>query len=456
MVRTRLLRPSVVIPVVVVVVGGAAWIGLRAGRGTAATTTTAVTSQLFTVSPTTLAQTVSATGTIAPAETESLSFAVAGTVTAVKVAAGDSVTQGQVLATLSSAALESAVAQAQATLASSNAQLSDDQAAAASSAQITADQTNVASAYANLVAAVQDLSGATLTSPIAGTVATVNLTVGEVLGSSGGSGTSISGTGTGSGRSAASSSTSGTSGDGSGSGSGSSAASSSTGQIEVISAAYVVNLAVDTTTIGNVKVGQSATVTPMSSSGSSGGGGGRGGGGGGFGGGGGGGFGGGATSSASGSSASTSTATGASAPGTVTSVGTIASASSGVATFPVVVAVQGTPAGFHAGASGSVAITYDSLANVLAVPASAVTQSNGTSYVTVSTNGKNAKRAVTTGTSSGGQVEITSGLTAGDQIVVTVPTFRRAGSGTRTGGSGGGGFGGFGGGGGGRSGSVTP
>ena len=448
MVRTRLLRPSVVIPVVVVVVGGAAWIGLRAGRGTAATTTTAVTSQLFTVSPTTLAQTVSATGTIAPAETESLSFAVAGTVTAVKVAAGDSVTQGQVLATLSSAALESAVAQAQATLASSNAQLSDDQAAAASSAQITADQTNVASAYANLVAAVQDLSGATLTSPIAGTVATVNLTVGEVLGSSGGSGTSISGTGTGSGRSAASSSTSGTSGDGSGSGSGSSAASSSTGQIEVISAAYVVNLAVDTTTIGNVKVGQSATVTPMSSSGSSGGGGGRGGGGGGF--------GGGATSSASGSSASTSTATGASAPGTVTSVGTIASASSGVATFPVVVAVQGTPAGFHAGASGSVAITYDSLANVLAVPASAVTQSNGTSYVTVSTNGKNAKRAVTTGTSSGGQVEITSGLTAGDQIVVTVPTFRRAGSGTRTGGSGGGGFGGFGGGGGGRSGSVTP
>ncbi len=110
MIRTRLLRPSVVIPVVVVVVGGAVWIGLRAGRGTAATTTTAVTSQLFTVSPTTLAQTVSATGTIAPAETENLSFAVAGTVTAVKVAAGQSVKQGQVLATVSSAALESAVA----------------------------------------------------------------------------------------------------------------------------------------------------------------------------------------------------------------------------------------------------------------------------------------------------------------------------------------------------------
>ncbi len=138
-------------------------------------------------------------------------------------------------------------------------------------------------------------------------------------------------------------------------------------------------------------------------------------------------------------------------------MGTIASASSGVATFPVVIAVQGTPAGFHAGASGSVAITYDSLTNVLAVPTSAVTQSHGTSYVTVSTNGKNAKRAVTTGMSSGGQVEITSGLNAGDQIVVTIPTFRRTGSGSRTGSqAGGGGFGGFGGGGGGRSGSVTP
>jgi membrane fusion protein, macrolide-specific efflux system len=447
MVRTRLLRPSVVIPVVVIVVGAAVWTGLRAGRGAAATTAATATSQLFTVSPTTLAQTASASGTIAPAETENLSFEVAGTVTAVKVAAGQTVKQGQVLATLGSAALESAVAQAQATLASAGAQLSDDQTAGASSAQITADQTNVSSAYANVVAAVQSLSGATLTSPIAGTVATVDLTVGEVLGSSGASGTSITGTGTGSGRSAASASNA-----SSASATGTSSTSSSSSQIEVISTAYVVNLSVGTTTIGNVKVGQSATVTPMSSSGSSGGGGG-GGGRGGFGG--GGGFGAGPQSSTSGSSASTSTATGASTTGTVTSVGAIASSSSGVATFPVAIAVNGTPAGFHAGASASVAITYHRLTNVLAVPANAVTQSSGTSSVTVSTNGKTAIRTVTTGLSSGGQIQITSGLQSGDQIVVNIPTFRRtSASGTSSGSSTSSGGGGFSGGAGSRS--VTP
>ena len=135
-----------------------------------------------------------------------------------------------------------------------------------------------------------------------------------------------------------------------------------------------------------------------------------------------------------------STAIGASATGTVTSVGTVASSSSGVATFPVVVTVKGTPASFHAGASATAAIAYHELRNVLAVPVTALSQSNGASYVTISNNGSQSKRQVTTGITSGGQVEITNGLQAGDQVVVTIPNFRR-GTGTGTGGfSGGGNF----------------
>jgi hypothetical protein len=119
----------------------------------------------------------------------------------------------------------------------------------------------------------------------------------------------------------------------------------------------------------------------------------------------------------------------------VTSVGTIASSSSGVATFPVVVTVNGTPSGFHAGASASTVVTYRTLANVLAVPANAITRSNGGSSVTVSVNGAKTNRVVTTGLSSGGQTQITSGLSSGEQIVVVVPTRRTTGTGTNGNGS---------------------
>ena len=432
--RAKVLRPVVIVPLVVVLASGAVWLGLRSG-GAASNGAASATQQLFTVSPTTLNETVSASGTIAATDTEDLSFTVAGTVATVNVKAGQVVTKGQVLATLDSATLSSSVASAKATLDAAQATLSDDESAGASSAQITNDQAAVTAAYANLISANSGLSGATLTAPIAGTVATMNLTVGEVLSSSGATGTNLSGTGTGSGRTAASTSSSSSATGGGGASSATSStssatSSSSTAQIEVVSSTYVVNLSVDTTTVGNLKDGQSATVTPTSSSSNSSnsaGGGGRAGGGafpgGGFGGFGGAGATGGSQSATNGAagSASSPTATAASATGKVTSVSTIASTSSGVATFPVVISVSGTPTGFHIGGSASAVITYRQLGNVLAVPANAVTQANGVSTVTVSTNGTTAPQVVTTGISTGGQIQISSGLTAGDQVVVTIP-----------------------------------
>ena len=440
-------RPVVVIPAAVVLIGGAVFFGLRSGKSNAANPQASTTSdQLYTVQPTTMQQTVSASGTIAPAATEDLSFTSAGTVTAVNVKAGQKVKKGAVLATIDSAALQSAVQQANASYQSAQAQLSDDEAAGASSAQIASDEANVAAQQANVAAAFTNLLGASLRSPIDGTVATVNLTVGQTLSSTGGSGTDITGTENGSGRSPSNGSDASSNGN-------SNNSNSSSAQVEVVSNSFIVNLSVDTATVGRIKVGQTATVTPTTSSATS-----RGNGqfafpGGfavrNFGGGGGGG------TNTNGNS-QTNTAVGAAATGRVTSVGTVASSSSGVATFPVVITIAGTPDAFHDGASASAAIVYSEKANVLAVPLNAVTQSNGESYVTVSTNGKTAKRTVTTGTTANGQIEITSGLQAGDQVVVTLPNFARSvgrnGNGNSNGGQfqfpGGGGFSGRGGGGG--------
>jgi multidrug efflux pump subunit AcrA (membrane-fusion protein) len=408
-------RPVVVVPAAVVIIGGAAFFGLRSGKSNAANPAPTVNEQLYTVQPTTMRQTVSASGTIAPSDTEDLSFTSSGVVTAVNVKAGQHVKKGAVLATIDSAALQNAVQQANATYQSAQAQLTDDEDAGASSAQIASDEANVAAQEANVAAALTNLAGASLTSPIDGTVATVNLTVGQTLSSSGASGTDITGTGNGSGRSPSSGSDS--------NGQNSNSNNSSSAQIEVVSNSFVVNLSVDTATVGRVKVGETATVTPTTSSGTS-----RGNGQFGF----PGGFairnfgsGSGGTNANGNGNAQTNTAVGASTTGKVTSVGTVASSSSGVATFPVVIDVDGAPDAFHDGASASAAIVYSETANVLAVPLNAVTQSSGESYVTVSTNGKTSRRTVTTGTTANGQIEITSGLQAGDQVVVTLPNFAR-------------------------------
>jgi macrolide-specific efflux system membrane fusion protein len=114
----------------------------------------------------------------------------------------------------------------------------------------------------------------------------------------------------------------------------------------------------------------------------------------------------------------------------VASVGTIASASSGVATFPVVVEVTGASTAVHAGATANVAIAYRTLDNVIVVPSIAVTRGTAGASVIVVANGKHVRRAVTTGLASGARVQITSGLAAGDEIVV--PTVRRSAAGTET------------------------
>ena len=257
---------------------------------------------------------------VEPASEANLNFPVSGTVTAVDVKAGQTVTAGQVLATVDTTALSEEVSAAQAQLTSAQDRLSSDQAAGASQSTLDTDQASVTSAESSLSTAQTNLNDASLTSTISGTVASVDLTVGQLV------------TGTGSGNGGAGSSGTGSSGTGSsglGSSSAASAASSSSsssssGQIVVIGTdSYIVNTTVDDTQIGQITDGDQADITLSSGS----------------------------SSSTAVPAATSSTSSSSAIYGTVGSISLVGSQSSDVTTFPVVIDVTGDPSGLYAGAS---------------------------------------------------------------------------------------------------------
>ncbi len=399
------------------IVGIAVIVAVGAGVGIWLATTSSSASPLITstttvqtVSTGTISQTVSSSGTVEPANQAGLNFGVSGRVTAVDVTVGQTVTEGQALATIDDTSLTAALAQAQADLANDQAQLSSDQADGASSAQIASDQASVDSAQTQVASAQTSLADATLTSTIDGTVAAVNLTVGQqVSGSSSSSGSSGATASTSTGSSGASSfagaASSSTGSAGSNSSSSSSSTGSSTAQITVVSTgSYIVNGTVDSTQVSQLKVGDQATIT----------------------------------------------VSGSTTPvyGTVGSIGLLASTSSGVSTFPVVVDVTGSPSGLYGGSSATMSIVTEELQDVVVVPTAAIHYSGNDTTVTLDSNGTKVSRVVGIGAASGGDTQVTSGLAVGDKIYVTEITFHGGlGSGTgRTGVFGGGGFGGGGGG----------
>jgi macrolide-specific efflux system membrane fusion protein len=188
--RARWIALGAVIVLVVAGVGSYLVFGTGGSPAAAQVTTTTET-----VSTGTLKQTVSASGTLAPAVDDTLGFSSPGVVTSVSATVGQTVAQGQQLATIDSASLAATVAQDNATVAEDQAKVDDDTDATAT--QLTADQAALTAAENVLSSARTALTGATLTSPINGVVASVGLTVGEqVSGSgSGSSGSGSSGSG---------------------------------------------------------------------------------------------------------------------------------------------------------------------------------------------------------------------------------------------------------------------
>jgi RND family efflux transporter MFP subunit len=334
------------------VAAGTIW-GLSSDTAPAA----AAASTTQTVSTGTIRQTVSATGTLAPARQEELNFSSSGVVTSVRVSEGQTVRKGQVLATIDSASLAATVAQAEAGVASDEAKVDDDETNGVSDTQLAADEAALAASRNQLTSARQALAGATLTSPIAGVVAGVDISVGQSVSGSGG---------------------------GNSAGAGGSSSTSSTAQLQVISTnAWLVNATVDASSVGLIKVGDQAQLQ----------------------------------------------VTGAddTVYGTISSIAVTSSSSSGTASYPVVVAVTGSPSGMHDGADVTATLIYKQLSNVVVVPSTALhrTASN-TRYVEKLVGGKTVQAPVQVGISSGLQTQITSGLSAGDTIVV--PQLRLGGS----------------------------
>ncbi|UOZ09487.1 efflux RND transporter periplasmic adaptor subunit [Amycolatopsis sp. WQ 127309] len=353
----------------------------------------------------TVSETISAAGTLASSYTGAANFTTAGKVTSIDVKVGDVVSAGQKLATVDStqAAKQLQVAKANRSVAqdsldsaetaedtpatSQNSQNSQNSAQAAANS-VTSAQAKLDQAELDVQTAQTALDNTSLYAPGAGTVTAVNGTVGQQS-SSGGSASSSQ------------TSTSGQGGQGSSNSSSaaSSSSSSSTGFITITNmSGLVVTTSVAEIDVSKVKAGQKATVTlnalpdkPIQA--------------------------------------------------TVSSINLTPTTSGSVVSYGAQLALTSPPDGLRPGQSASVVITVAEAQNALSVPAAAVTTAGNTNIVTVQENGRNVARQVQIGIRGESTVQITSGLTEGENVVLTATAATGAGGTGRTGGTGGtGGF----------------
>ncbi|MGW6932135.1 efflux RND transporter periplasmic adaptor subunit [Lentzea sp. NPDC054927] len=102
----------------------------------------------------------------------------------------------------------------------------------------------------------------------------------------------------------------------------------------------------------------------------------------------------------------------------VTQVDLTPTTSNNVVQYGVTLTLTEPPAGLRPGQSASVEVTVSSAANVLAVPAAAVQTVSGASSVQVMENGAETRKTVEIGVRGDQYVEIKSGLTAGEEVVL--------------------------------------
>ncbi|OXM52567.1 efflux RND transporter periplasmic adaptor subunit [Amycolatopsis alba] len=333
----------------------------------------------------TVTETVSAAGTLASGYTGTANFATAGKVASIDVKVGDVVSVGQRLATIDKAQAAKAlqVAKANLAVARDNLDTAETADAVPATGQNTTQnaQNTVTSAQAKVDQAELDVQNAqtaldntTLEAPGAGTVTAISGTVGQQ--SSSGSSSSNSQPSTQSGNSNA-------------------ATSSSAGSSGFITITNMTDLVVDTSIaeidVSKVKAGQKATVTLNSSPDKP-------------------------------------------VQATVSSVDLTPTTSGSVVSYKTKLALTNPPEGLRPGQSASVVVTVAEAQNALSVPAAAVRTTGGTNVVTVQENGQDVQRQVQVGIRGESTVQITSGLTEGENVVLTATAATGTG---RTGGTGG-------------------
>jgi membrane fusion protein, macrolide-specific efflux system len=318
---------------------------------------------LATVSHTSFPVVAKATGTLFPQQLMFVNFSASGLLAATNVKVGGSVTAGQTLAQLDQSAQRAAVASAQAALASGQAAL----ATAVTGQQIAAAEAQIANARAQLQTANAALTSTVLVAPESSTVLEINAQVGESIAAGVTHVPALSGS--------------------------SSviidpnvATSSAASNAFIVlgsASAYQASAAFDQQNAAQLSVTQIGTVA-------------------------------------------FDALPGLSIPGAVAAIDNNASQVNGVTEYFASVSLKGTDKRLRSGMTVNVLIDIAQANNVLSVPNQALFTSNNTQYVDVWYHGAQVATTVTTGLIGDKFAEITSGLTAGQQVVTspgqTLPT----------------------------------
>ncbi|MGW4812756.1 efflux RND transporter periplasmic adaptor subunit [Kitasatospora cineracea] len=393
----------------VALLGGAAlaYTTLDSGTSKAATGSKVRTA---TVAKGTVQATVSGSGTLFSPSDAAQDFTTGGRLTAVKVAVGDAVKKGQVLATVDTAAAQQQVDQAQSALNTAEANLTKAEAgetvtttvpgtagsgssnsgrsgggsgAGAQStpqptttttvkvdqAQVASAQQQVDNAEATLANAKDALAGTTLTATTDGTVASITGKVGESVSGTGSSGSSSSG------------GSSGSSGTKSGTSSGSSS-STPTGFIVLTNPAGM-EVTANFSELDSLKLkkGQAATVTLNAQSDTK-------------------------------------------LDATVLSVSSLPSSSTnGAVQYGATLQIGGDTSALRTGLSATISVTTGSAENALSVPTAALQGTGSTRTATVvHDDGSTERVQVAVGIEGDSTVQVTDGLTEGEKVELTSTT----------------------------------
>lgn len=104
--------------------------------------------------------------------------------------------------------------------------------------------------------------------------------------------------------------------------------------------------------------------------------------------------------------------------GKVSSINTSGTASSGVTSYPVTITFDTAPKNMYQNMAVNATIITDVQNNVLMVPSAAVQTANGESIVRVLKNGKPEAIPVELGSANDTEVEVLSGISAGDTVII--------------------------------------
>jgi macrolide-specific efflux system membrane fusion protein len=301
--------------------------------------------------------TVSASGTLQPASLVNVNFATAGVIGSIDVHVGQAVQAGQRLAQLNDAGQQADLQAAEATQAAAEQVLQALEASGGTAIEIANAKAQLASAAAQVVHAQQDEAATVLSAPAAGTVLQVNAQVGDSVSAGPTSPSTLPGT--------------------------------SSAIVDPNSNATAIIV------IGNSTSFQ--VVAPFSQQA--------------------------ATQLATGQ---TGTVTFDALPGVrfacrVAAIASTATSVNGVPEFYAALLPSGTDPRLRTGMTANVSVTVAQATNVLAVPSQAVYFGSDATYVSVWRNGKSVPTQVTVGLVGAQRIQITSGLTAGEQVVLSSP-----------------------------------